>query len=72
MARRKKEQVKSQLANSFFEKCTVCKIRREDNLTCINCVNFEECKENKNDIVYRLNDTLIGFKPRQPQNGIYI
>ena len=40
MARRKKEQVKSQLANSFFEKCTVCKIRREDNLTCRNCVNF--------------------------------
>ena len=72
MARRKKEQVKSQLANSFFEKCTVCKIRREDNLTYRHCVNFEECKENKNDIVYRLNDTLIGYKPRQPQNGIYI
>lgn len=72
MARRKKEQIKAQLANSFFEKCTVCKIRREDNLTCRNCVNFDICKINEKNIVERLNDTLHGYKPRHPEKGIYI
>ncbi len=60
-----------QYGMSFFERVTICKIRRTDGLTCRNCVYIDSCKLNEKDIVDKLNSTLHGYKPRHPEKGEY-
>lgn len=58
------------MLNSFFDQCVICKLRRENNLSCFGCVYYEKCLTNNKDIVEKLNSTLKGFPKRNPPDGI--
>ncbi len=57
------------MLDSFFDNCAVCKLRRESNLPCYDCIYYNKCLSNKRDIVEKLNATLKGYAKRNPPDG---